>query len=213
MRKIVRKSYEYIESLQPVENEAMQKSRESSESLGLHAISLSATEGNLIRFFTKSCGAKNVVEIGTLTGLSALYILQALPADGKLWTLEKSLQHAELAAEVLTDKRCEILVGDAEIKMQELNSKGPFDVIFIDGNKAAYLKYFQWAVENVRLGGLVLVDNVFLSGAVWGDQTSQRFNEKQIEAVKKMNQMAFENSKLVSIIIPTDEGLLVSRKL
>ncbi len=213
MRKIVRKSYEYIESLGPTENEPMQKSRQASESLGLDAISLSATEGSLIQFFIGSCGAKKVVEIGTLTGLSALYILRALPSDGQLWTLEKSTQHADLAAEVLTDERCRILVGDAEIKMQELNSEGPFDVIFIDGNKAAYLTYFQWAVSNTRPGGLILVDNVFLSGAVWGDQTTQRFNEKQIAAVKKMNQLAFEDSKLSSVIIPTDEGLLVSRKI
>ena len=209
----MRKSYEYIESLHPTENETMQKSRKSSETLGLNAISLSATEGRLIQFFISSSGAKKVVEIGTLTGLSALYILQALPADGKLWTLEKSTQHAELAAEVLTDKRCHILVGDAEMKMQELNSEGPFDTIFIDGNKAAYLTYFRWAFENIRPGGIILVDNVFLSGAVWGEQTTQRFNEKQITAVKKMNQLAFENPSLFSVIVPTDEGLLVSRKI
>ncbi len=207
------KSYDYIESLLPKENSNMQLSRKSAESVGLNAISLSATEGQLLKFLVSSVRPKNVLEIGTLTGLSAHYILAAMPEDGKLWTLEKSEKHVALATEALTDKRCHIVQGDALEKLPELESHGPFDVIFIDGNKAAYLKYFEWAVKNLNRGGLILADNIFLSGAVWGAPTQQKFNEKQIEAVRTMNLKAFSNAAFQSVIIPTLEGLLVCRKI
>lgn len=217
MRKIKPKSYQYIESLSKVENENQLKARENSEKLGLGGISLSQLESKILQFHLTSIEAKRVVEIGTLTGLSALYILECLASDAFLWTLEKSTEHAKLAAEVLTsyikNNQCEIIIGDAKENLKELSNKAPFDAVFIDGNKAAYLDYFNWAVSNIRVGGLILVDNVFLAGAVWGDQTTQKFNEKQIRAVKEMNELACSDSKLNSVILPTEEGLLICKKL
>jgi predicted O-methyltransferase YrrM len=134
-----------------------------------------------------------------------------------LWTLEKSPEHAARAAQVLADEikkgRCHIVIGDALEKLPSLNSEGPFDCIFIDGNKAAYLKYFEWALANVSKGGLILVDNIFLAGAVWGDQTVQKFNEKQISNVQAMNAKAFSTEGLLTSVVPTLEGLLVCKKL
>lgn len=217
MRKIKSKSYQYIENLSENENQLFVKARENSAKLGLEAISLSKSEAQILQFLVLGIEAKKVVEIGTLTGLSALYILESLSTDACLWTLEKSEQHAALAAEVLAPyiekNQCKILIGDAKLKLQELSAEGPFDAVFIDGNKAAYLDYFNWALENVRVDGLIVADNVFLAGAVWGDQTTQKFNEKQVRVVNEMNQVAFSNKKLKSIILPTEEGLLVCKKL
>ncbi len=216
MRNANPKSYEYIESLLPIENKTMKQSRQSAESIGLNAISLAAPEGQLLFFLLKSSQAQKVIEIGTLTGLSAQYILQALPSTGKLWTLEKSVQHADLARFSLTEEiaqgRCEILVGDAKENLETLAANGPFDAVFIDGNKAAYFDYFNWALNHIKPGGLIIADNTFLSGAVWGDSTQQKFNAKQIEAVKKMNAIAFTDPRVTSVLIPTQEGLLVCRK-
>lgn len=217
MRKNNPKSYEYIEKLAPGETELMLKARENSDQLGLGGISISSTEAQIIKFHLTAVQPRRIVEIGTLTGLSALHILEVLPEDGLLFTLEKSVQHATLAQEVLAPeinrKRCEIIVGDAQENLKELSSKGPFDAIFVDGNKAAYLDYFNWAVENTRPGGLIFVDNIFLAGAVWGDETKQRFNPKQIGVVHQMNQLAFSHPQLRSVIIPTEEGLLISQKI
>lgn len=216
MRKSIPKSYEYIEKLLSSESTLMQEARAYSEQLGLHTISISATEAALIRFHLESIQTKKMVEIGTLTGLSALHFLSALPKDGFLWTLEKSPQHAVLAEKVLANeirnKRCEILLGDARETLKNLSEKAPFDAVFIDGNKAAYLDYFNWAIQNIRVGGLILIDNVFLSGAVWGDQTQQKFSEKQIAVVQRVNEMAFENPTLRSVLLPTEEGLLICQK-
>ena len=217
MRKLNPKSYDYIHTLVPAENNLMMESRSHAEQIGLNAISVSATEGHLIKYFLQSIQAEKVVEIGTLTGLSAHYILNSIPGNGYLWTLEKSPEHAAKAevtlAKEIKNKRCEILIGDAREKLLELSMKAPFDAVFIDGNKAAYWDYFQWAFSHIKVDGLILVDNTFLSGAVWGEATEQKFNNKQIDAVKKMNEFAFNSQSLSTCMIPTLEGLLVCRKI
>jgi predicted O-methyltransferase YrrM len=216
MRKTSPKSYDYIEKLLPSESNSMRQAREHSVEIGLDTISISATEARLIQFHLKSIKAEKVLEIGTLTGLSALHILQVLPSDGLLVTVEKSEQHAALAEKVLAQEiamgRCRILKGDAQEKLQELNHE-IFDAVFIDGNKAAYLDYFNWAIDHLRVGGLVIADNIFLAGAVWGDETKQKFNAKQIAVVQQMNTKAFSDSKLRSVILPTEEGLLITQKV
>jgi predicted O-methyltransferase YrrM len=217
MRKVQAKSYNYIENLSESESAQKLLAREKSVQLGLEAISLSKTEARIFQFYLADLQPRKIVEIGTLTGLSALYMLESLQEGGKLWTLEKSPAHAQMASEVLAsyiaNKSCQLLVGDAREKLNEIVTEGPFDAVFIDGNKAAYLDYFNWAVANARIGGLIVADNVFLAGAVWGDQTQQKFNDKQIGAVNEMNRLAHNSANLRSVILPTEEGLLICKKL
>ena len=217
MRKIKPKSYEYIENLIGAESEVKQSARQEAQNLGLDQISLSSVEASILNFFVDQSVAQKIVEIGTLTGLSALYLLENSKSESKLWTLEKSPEHATAAARVLShyiqNGQCEIVVGDAREKLETISDSGPFDLVFIDGNKAAYFDYFQWALKNVKAGGVIAVDNVFLAGAVWGDQTQQKFNDKQVGAVQKLNQQAFQSKNLKSILIPTEEGLLICKKL
>ncbi len=216
MRKKSPKSYEYIDQLLISETPEMSQARKQSENLGLDSISISSTEAHVIKFHLLGIQARKVIEIGTLTGLSALHILAVLPTDGLLISFEKSREHADLAAAVLKTEiqtgRCRIITGDAREKLSGVNSEGPFDAVFIDGNKAAYLDYYNWALENTRSGGLIFVDNIFLAGAVWGDETKQSFNPKQIDVVRRMNLKAFSDQNLSSVIIPTEEGLLITRK-
>jgi predicted O-methyltransferase YrrM len=217
MRKSIPKSYEYIKKLLPAETNLMFQARENSKKLGLDTISMTQAEAAIMKFYLKEIKAQKVLEIGTLTGLSALHFLEVLPTSGCLYTIEKTEKHADMAQEVLEKDiqagRCKLIVGDAREKLKELTLEAPFDAIFIDGNKAAYLDYFDWAVENIKLGGIIFVDNIFLAGAVWGDSTTQKFNPKQIGVVQTMNQKAFDSKFLQSVIIPTEEGLLISKKI
>mgnify|MGYP003346521955 FL=1 len=120
---------------------------------------------------------------------------------------------AQVLQNYISENRCEILVGDAREKLQELSSKAPFDLIFIDGNKAAYLDYFNWAEQNIRVGGLIVLDNVFLAGSVWGDTSQQKFNDKQIKTLQSVNEKAFKTPHFNSVMIPTEEGLLICKKI
>jgi predicted O-methyltransferase YrrM len=216
MRKDIPASYQYIESQIKPEGQDMLQARQFSQQLGLDMISISPTEASLMSFITHMLQPKKIVEIGTLTGLSSLYFLQTLRPDGKLWTFEKSTEHAALASQSLAKfiqaGLCEIKIGDAITQLPTIENEGPFDAIFIDGNKAAYYDYWVWAKNNICSGGLIFIDNVFLAGAVWGDTSLQRFSDKQIANVQKMTTEIIAHPDFTSSFVPTTEGLLMARK-
>ncbi len=216
MRKEISPIYSYIESVLPAESDLKKQARLASTELGLSAISVSQTEAHLIQFLAAAVKPKKMIEIGTLTGLSAVYFLELLPPYGKLWTFEKSPLHVEKSKQTLQkyilSGQCEIVEGDALLNLPKISDQGPFDCIFIDGNKAAYYDYYKWAEKNISDGGMIIIDNVFLAGAVWGDQTLQKFNDKQISGMKKMTAEIFAASDFMSTFVPTTEGLLILRK-
>ncbi|WP_413559628.1 O-methyltransferase [Bdellovibrio sp. HCB209] len=208
---------EYLGALFDKENDTKKLSRQFAEELGLARISISAAEAQLAHVLVKMHGCKKFVEIGTLTGLSAQYFFEALPEGGELWTLEKDPEHARRSAEVFSKldqskKKIHLVVGDAREELVKLEAQGPFDGVFIDGNKAAYLDYLLWAEKNLRKGGLVLADNIFLSGAVWGQATTQKFSEKQIRIMKEFNERLANPDLYEAAIAPTFEGLFVAIK-
>lgn len=194
----------------------LQKARKASEFVGKSQISISESEAQLMSFFIKLFQCQTFIEIGTLTGYSSLWILSALNQGGTLWTLEKDPSHSKIAGDILNEwsgtTRGIVLTGEAEKSLFELSNKGPFDGIFIDGNKSAYLKYLSWAEKNVKKGGLIIADNIFLRGAVWGDETSV-FSANQISVLKEFNQRLSNPEKYLSVFLPTSEGLSVSKKL
>lgn len=208
----------YVESLIAAESASKQKSRRFAEELGLEAISLSPAEGRVLTFLIKQHSCYKFVEIGTLTGLSAQYILEGLGPEGKLWSLEKSELHAEKASEALAahplGTNAHLVVGDARLTLESLASEGPFDGIFIDGNKGAYGDYLAWAEKNLRSGALLIADNIFLSGAVWGESEGQagRFSAKQVRVMQEFNRRLADPNLYESVILPSREGLHVAIK-
>lgn len=207
----------YMNSLLGDENESQKLSRAYAEELGLARISVSPAEAKLVQMLVRLHGCRKFVEIGTLTGLSAQYIWSALPAGGVLWTLEKDPKHGDKAASVFSkldqsQKKIHLVMGDAREELVKLESQGPFDGIFIDGNKAAYGDYLAWAEKNLRPGGLILADNIFLSGGVWGDRGQQRFSDKQIQIMQEFNKRLADPLLFDSIMVPTFEGLYLAVK-
>lgn len=216
MRFEIPKNQAYIDSLVPAENTGKLHSRAAAEELGLGRISLSSSEGQLLSFMIRLHQCRKFVEIGTLTGLSAQYILEGMDGAGSLWTLEKTEAHAVKAREALAlhpfGEKAHVVIGDARVTLETVASEGPFDGVFIDGNKAAYRDYLVWAEKNIRRGGLIVADNVFLSGAVWGETTQQKFSEKQIGVLRAFNQRLADPKLYDSVIIPTQEGMTFAIK-
>lgn len=218
MRTEISKTYSYINSLiheSPLQLEA----RENAKKLGRDAISLSPAEASLLRLLAFSLKPQKVVEVGTLTGLSALYLSEALVDGGELWTFEKESQHARFAqptfkAAIDQSKiaiKIHLVEGDARETLPQIEKHGPFDLVFIDANKAAYVDYMHWAKKNLRVGGLLVADNVFLGGSVWGENNGP-FSAKQTQVMQDFNQQLMSDPQYVTAIFPTDEGLLVACK-
>ncbi len=216
---------QYFSNLSGPLDPGLKKSRQAALELGLQQISLGDLELQILKSIILLHASQKWIEIGTLTGSSGLAILSALPQKAHLWTFEKEILHAELAKPLLEDaahsknQQVEILIGDARLRLKEIEHLGPFDGIFIDGNKAAYGDYLVWAESNIRKGGLVIADNIFLSGAVFESvfeserPVSSKFSAKQINVMKAFNQRLMDKSVFETSFLPTEEGLSVSIKL
>lgn len=219
MRIEIPQAQAYIESLASGEALSKRKSRTFAEELGLGRICLSPSEGHLLAFLVRLHQCRKFVEIGTLTGLSAQYIIEGMSSGGELWTLEKTDLHAKKALEAFADHplaaNIHVLVGDARFTLETLKLSGPFDGVFIDGNKAAYGDYLNWAEKNIRPGGLIIADNVFLNGAVWGasEGQSSSFSTKQVRVMQDFNKRLADPTLYDSVILPTKEGMYFAVKM
>ena len=139
-----------------------------SAAAGLPPIAVTPAMGKLLQLLARSVGARRILEIGTLGGYSTIWLARALPADGELVTCEIDQHHAEVAAANLAraevDERVDIRVGPARDTLSTLD--GPFDLAFVDADKASGAEYFGQCVRLVRSGGLIVVDNVVRQGKI-----------------------------------------------
>jgi predicted O-methyltransferase YrrM len=139
---------------------------------GLPAIQVTPTQGKLLQLLARAIGARRILEIGTLGGYSAIWLARALPAGGRLITLEVDPRHAEVAraniARAGLADLAEVRLGPALEILPRLAGEGaaPFDLIFIDADKPNNPEYFRRAVRLARRGSLIVVDNVVRGGAV-----------------------------------------------
>jgi predicted O-methyltransferase YrrM len=143
-----------------------------SAAAGLPAHGVSPTQGRLLELLARVQGARTILEIGTLGGYSTIWLGRALPPDGRLVTLEANPHYAEVARANLARaglaEAVELHVGLAETTLARLaaDGDGPFDLIFIDADKAGNAQYLTWALALSRAGTLIVADNVVRGGAV-----------------------------------------------
>ncbi len=201
---------EYVTRLYVAEDHTLDWIQSEAERNGLPSISVRGFEGRLLQMLIHMSGAKRIVEIGTLAGYSGTWMARALPADGKLYTLEKSSKHAAVARASFeragVSGKVELLEGDALDSLRKIASKAPFDMVFIDADKDRYPAYQEWAVEHVRPGGLIVAHNAFRSGRILepadeGDKLMDQFN-----------QSIAADSRLESMILAIGDGFAVGIK-
>jgi predicted O-methyltransferase YrrM len=135
---------------------------------GLVAADVSPAQGRLLELLARLCGARAILEIGTLGGYSTIWLARALPADGRLVTLEADPHHARVARENLSRAGLsgvvEVVQGPALATLPGV--PGPFDLVFIDADKERSADYLALALERSRVGTLIVADNVVRGGAV-----------------------------------------------
>jgi len=140
-----------------------------------------------------------------------------LPAEGHLYTLEKNPDNHAVASRFFAKSahrsKISALCGDGADLMKKLVVKGPFDMVFIDANKLAYVDYLNWAEAQVRPGGLIVGDNSFLFGSLWGESRDPDVKPKTIEVMREFNRRLADPKKYNSTLIPTLEGMTVAQKL
>jgi len=154
------------------DDEALAAAVRDSDAAGLPHIAVSAPQGKLLQLLAEIQGARTVLEIGTLGGYSTIWLARALPADGRLISLEYSARHAEVATRNLAraglDRVAEVRVGPALETLPKLadENPAPFDLVFIDADKGNNPHYVEWALRLTRAGSLIVLDNVVRQGRV-----------------------------------------------
>lgn len=171
----------------------------------LPAINVSAPQGKLLQLLARALGARNILEIGTLGGYSTIWLAQALPSDGRLVSLEADPRHAEVAranvaaaglAQVV-EIRLGLALDSLPVIAGELGE--PFDLIFIDADKANIPEYFTWAMQLCRPGSLIMVDNVVRDGAVI-DATNE---DPSVQGVRRFYELVADTPGVSATAIQT----------
>ncbi len=202
----------YLKQLFNIENDSFNFAKKSAEKIHPE-MSISFVEGKILELLLKMINAKKVIEVGTFTGYSALWIARALGSDGKLWTLEQEPEHASLAKKALSGfNNCEVMTGDALDSLNLLKSSAPFDAIFIDADKGGYMDYLNWASKYIRKGGLIIGDNTYLFENIYLDNPTKDVSKQAWEVMREFNKTLSDTEKYTSIILPTTEGMTVSIK-
>ncbi len=172
---------------------------------GLPPADVSPAQGKLLYLFARMVGARRVLEIGTLGGYSTIWLARALPADGVVVTLEVVPEHAAVArlnlARAGLAARVDLRVGPALQTLQriESESRGPFDLIFIDADKPSNPDYLAWALRLARPGTVIIGDNVVRDGAVV-DPASR---DPRVQGVRRFFDMMASEPRLTATAIQT----------
>src|SRR6266404_2692992 len=176
-----------------------------SAAAGLPPISVSPSQGKLLHLLARAQGARTILEIGTLGGYSTIWLARALPAGGRLITLEFSPKHAAIAganiARAGLSDLVEIRIGaalDTLAKLQNETSE-PFDLIFIDADKPNNSEYVRWAIKLSRRGTLIIIDNVVRDGAVIDAAST----DKDVQGARHLFELLASESRLSCTAIQT----------
>jgi predicted O-methyltransferase YrrM len=200
---------EYFESRLLPSDPVLEAALEASAAAGLPSIQVSASQGKLLHLLALAHGSRRILEIGTLGGYSTLWLARALPADGRLVTLELEPRHAEVARRNFADANVaaliELHVGAALDTLTRLKAQrvAPFDFVFIDADKPNNPAYVQAAFDMSRPGSLIIVDNVVRKGTVVAKHL-----DAAGEGVRRMTDWISREPRLSATVIQTvgDKG-------
>lgn len=196
---------QYIGNLLAPEDSVLQQTIQSLDDASIPQISVTPTQGKFLQLMLLSCKAKRVLELGTLGAYSTIWMARAIPADGKIITIEFDPHHARVASQNIAkagfSDKIDLRGGKAMDILNELISKGEeaFDFIFIDADKPPYTEYFELALQLSHSGTIIICDNVIREGKVLDEDTT----DERVKGVQRFNQMLANNPKVTATIMQT----------
>jgi len=180
---------------------ALTEALEANAAAGLVAADVSPAQGRMLELLARLCGARAILEIGTLGGYSTIWLARALPPDGRLVTLEADPHHAQVARSNLARaglaEVVEVVEGPALETLPGV--AGPFDLVFIDADKDRSAEYLALALEGSRPGTLIVADNIVRGGAVVDADS----DDPRVIGVRRMVEAVAAEPRLVATAIQT----------
>lgn len=169
-------------------------------------------QGRALSMFTHMIKPKNVLEIGTYTGYSALCMAEGLADGGKIVTVEVDPEIAEFAINFIEESsfrsQIEVRVADAMVVIDELPDS--LDLVFIDADKSNYVNYLEKVYPKLAVGGYIIADNV-----LWSGKVTQPANEKDTDTkvLQEFNRIITKDSRFENVLLPIRDGLMIARKV
>ena len=211
--KINDKLQQYIDNFSLKLNPIQQEIIDYNNTLGdIKRMQVATSQCHFLHLIIKTSNIKNVLEIGTFTGLSALSISLALPNDGKLIALDKNEETNKVALSFFKkanqDHKIETKIKPALESLDELKNI-KFDMVFIDADKMNYKKYYERSLKLVNKGGLIIIDNV-----LWHGEVADKHNlDKYTVNIREFNSHVSNDKRVEQIIVPLGDGMTVCRVL
>jgi caffeoyl-CoA O-methyltransferase len=167
-------------------------------------------QGKILEMISKMVQPENILEIGTFTGYSAICLVKGLKKGGKLVTIELNDELSAFAGSYFEkagfSSAIEQIIGDALVIIPRLDRQ--FDLVFIDGDKREYVKYYRAVIDKVRPGGFIIADNVFWGGKIHEKDT----RDPQARGIIEFNEMICRQVGVENLILPVRDGLMIIRK-
>ena len=211
--RITEKLEKYINNFSLKLNPVQQEIIDYNNTLGdVKRMQVATSQCHFLHLIIKTSNIRNVLEIGTFTGLSALSIALALPENGKLIALDKNEETNKIAVSFFKkanlNNRIQTIVKPALDSLDELKNR-KFDMVFIDADKMNYKEYYERSLKLVNKGGLVIVDNVLWHGEVADENNLDKFTVN----IRDFNDYVAKDNRVEQIIVPLGDGMTVCRVL
>jgi len=208
---ITSEHFRYIAEHTVPEDEFLRQLKQAAVAAGIPAIWIAPEQASFMRILLRLARAREVIEVGTLAGYSAIAMARALPEGGRLRTIEIEPKHAEFAERWIARSdvagRVEVLRG-AGMDVLRTFSADSADAAFLDADKVSYPKYLAECLRIVRRGGLIMVDNAFAFGQLF----EPRPTDREVPAVRAFNEHIAKVREFESVIVPLGDGLWVAVK-
>ncbi len=203
----------YLSAHTASEDEFLRALKKGAVEAGLPAIWIAPEQGSLMQILLRLVGARQVIEVGTLAGYSAVWMARALPDGGCVHTIEVSGKHADVAESWLrrsdVSHKVKLYRGAGRNLLPRFGDDSA-DAMFLDADKASYPLYLHQARRIVRKGGLIMADNAFAFGQLFANQPTRR---QEVADIRAFNEIMARSTDLQGIIIPVGDGLWVAAKL
>ena len=198
--------FAYLAARTTPEDAFLKDLRREASKAGLPAIHVAPEQGSFMRILLKLMGAKEVVEVGTLAGYSAIWMARS---GARVTTIELDEKHADFAASWIAKSdvaaRVKVLRGAGKDVLPVLADESK-DAAFLDADKAGYPNYLKECLRIVRPGGLIMVDNAF----AFGELFAKRATDREVDAVRTFNEIMAKTAGLSGVIVPIGDGLWVA---
>ncbi len=209
------KIYDYLIAASLREPPILKRLREETAKLPMSIMQVAPDQGQFMSFLVKLTGVRKAIELGVYTGYSSLAVALVLPPDGRLIACDINDEYTSVAKrywdEAGVAEKIDLRLGPALDTLNELieaGEAGSYDFAFIDADKVEYAEYFEQCLHLLRVGGLILVDNVFGFGKVFNESNT----DEAVQAVCAFNKKLLNDDRVDISMMPIGDGLTLARK-